>query len=311
MIMTTKTAYLYLVLFSLLIGIFGSACQQSKPGNIENALARVGNEYLTVSKAADNIPPHILKGDSVRAVQRYRDNWIRQQLLLQEANRIGLNQEVEIQQKIEQAREEILRQALKDYVLASKENGAITDEEARTYYQAHKDQFILEEDYVKFRHMRTRTIKEARNARQDLLGGIPWPEVAQKYAINPSVVVNESKQYWPISMAAQGIDIMNRYLDVIGQNEISPIQRVNGVYHFVQLTETRSKGNHPNLEWLIEEIKDWMILNRRRRNFSSYVQNLYLKAESNNEVETFDILSANPNPNPTLQDTLENQTTNE
>ena len=305
----TNTFYLLIIIgtvFSLV------SCQQTSQQDVEDALARVGNEYLTVDQAVDDIPDAVLSEDSVEALTQYRDNWIRQQLLLQEARRLGLEQKPAIQQKIEQAREEILRQALKDYVLASNESDLqITDEKARTYYQANKEQFVLEEDFVKFRHMRTSTIKEARNARQDLLDGVPWSEVARTYAINPSTVISESDQYWPISMAAQDIDIMNRYLKVIGQNEISPIQRVNGIYHFVQLIETRSEGDHPNLEWLIEQIKDWMTLNNRQRNFSSFVKNLYLKAESNNEVETFNVLPTKPNQNSTRDDTLENNSTNE
>lgn len=308
-----KSNYLQYYLL-LIIGttLFLASCQQTNVKNTENTLARVGNEYLTIDQAASDIPEAVLAEDSIKAMTQYRDNWVREQLLLQEATRLGLNQKPEIRKKIERARQEILRQALKDYVLASNEKEMeITDDEARTYYQANKDQFVLEEDFVQFRHMRTKTIKEARNARQDLLDGVPWPEVARTHAIDPSAVISESDQYWPVSMAAQGIDVMNRYLTVIGQNEISPIQRVNGVYHFVQLTDTRPEGNHPNLEWLIEQIKDWMTLNNRHRNFSSYVKNLYLKAESNNEIETFNVLPSQTNQNSTIQDTLENNSTNE
>lgn len=312
MTMETSLSYKFSLLTILGIILSLASCQQKTQQNADNALARVGNEYLRVEQAIDDIPKAVLSEDSVEALTQYRDNWIRQQLLVQEAKRLGLEQKSEIQQKIDRAREEILRQALKDYVLASSEKDVqISDEEARTYYQANKEQFVLEEDFVKFRHMRTKTIKEARNARQDLLDGVPWPEVARTYAINPSTVISESDQYWPVSMAAQDIDIMNRYLTVIGQSEISPIQRVNGIYHFVQLMDTRSEGDHPNLEWLIEQIKDWMTLNNRQRNFSSFVKNLYLKAESNNEVETFNVLPTKPNRNTTLDDTLENNSTNE
>ena len=310
--METSLSYKFSLLTILGIILSLASCQQKTQQNSDNALARVGNEYLRVEQAIDDIPKAVLSEDSVEALTQYRDNWIRQQLLVQEAKRLGLEQKSEIQQKIDRAREEILRQTLKDYVLASSEKDVqISDEEARTYYQANKEQFVLEEDFVKFRHMRTKTIKEARNARQDLLDGVPWPEVARTYALNASTVISESDQYWPVSMAAQDIDIMNRYLTVIGQSEISPIQRVNGIYHFVQLMDTRSEGDHPNLEWLIEQIKDWMTLNNRQRNFSSFVKNLYLKAESNNEVETFNVLPTKPNRNTTLDDTLENNSTNE
>ena len=296
----------------LTIGLFFSACQQSSFENKPENLARVGNNYLTIAEAKADIPDFILAEDSLKALQRYRDEWIQQQLLLEEANRLGLPQKQEIQKQLQRAREEVLRRALKEYVMSSqKGNMTISDEEARSYYQANKDQFVLDEQFVKFRYVKTRTIKEARAARQDLLDGIPWNEVARQYAIDPEVAINESQQYWPISMAVQNIDIMNRYLNIIGQREISPIQRVNGVYHFVQLMDTRAKGEQPDLDWLMEQIKEWMILNKRRRNFSSFTKNLYLKAKSNNEVETFNVLPTKSNQKTTLNDTLESNSTNE
>lgn len=294
----------------LVFGILLS-CQKSSPDPAEDALARVGNQYLTLQQAKKDIPDFLLEEDSTGTLQQYREDWIRKQLLLQEANRLGLNRKMEVEEKIREARGEVLRQALKDFIVGSQqEEIEISADEVRSYYQTHKDQFELEEDFVQFRHMRTQTLNEARAARQDLLGGITWPQVAREYDVNPEMALNESDQYWPISMAAKNIDIMNRYLNIIGQNEISPIQRRNGVYHFVQLTDKRDKGKQPDLDWLMEQIKEWMILNKRRRNFSSYVKNLYLKAKSNNEVESFNVLPTKSNQN-TVQDTLENISANE
>lgn len=306
--------FVYISFIGCFLGLilFCSSCQQSTNNQAENVLARVGSNYLTIQQATAAIPDFVLAEDSVNALYRYREDWIRQQLLLQEANRLGLNQKKEIREKLQKARQEVLREALKDYVIHTSEDEIqITDNEARSYYQANKDKFELNEDFVQFRHMKTETIRAARAARQDLLDGVPWPEVARQYAINPEVTINESKQYWPISMAAQGVDIMHRYLTIIGQSEISPIQRVGGVYHFVQLMDKRTEGEQPDLDWLIEQIKDWMILNKRRRNFSSYVKNLYLKAKSNNEVETFNVLPSKSNPKTTTEDTLESNSANE
>lgn len=287
------------------------SCQRAADNHPENSLAKVGNHYLTISEARAAIPDFILKQDSANAIRRYRDEWIQNQLILDEANRLGLSQKDDVRQKLRRAREEVLRQALKDYVIASKEDTTISDAEARSYFQAHKDKFALDEKFVKFRHVKTNTMKEARQARQALLDGVPWPEVARKYALDPETAIHESKQYWPISMAAVNIDIMHRYLTIIGQTEISPIQRVNGKYQFVQLMDSRAKGEQPDLEWLLTQIKKWMLLNKRRRNFSSYVKNLYLKAKTNNEIETFNVLNTNSNPKNTEADTLESNSTDE
>ncbi len=300
------------IIFTAFLSVLMVACQRPAPTEKEDTLARVGNKYLTVEQAQSAVPDFLLQQDSIGTLTKYRDEWIRQQVLLQEANRLGLAQESEVQRKLQKAREEVLREALREFVVGSQQQDlTVTDEEARAYYQAHKNQFVLDEEFVQFRHMRARTLKQARAAKQDLLQAVSWPEVAQDYAIDPKRAIEDSDQYWPISMALSDISIMNRYLNIIGQNEISPIQRVNGVYHFVQLIDSRAKGELPDLEWLMEKIKDQMLLNKQRRNFSSYVKNLYLKAKSNNEVETFNVLPTQPNPKTTFEDTLESDSTNE
>lgn len=303
--------YSFIFLLSIFVISYGAACKRASSGHPKNAIARVGNDYLTLDEAVDAIPAFILKQDSVNALQRYRDKWIQNQIILQEANRLGLSQKKEVRRKLRRAREEVLRQALKDYVIASKQDTTITDSEARSYFQAHKKQFALDERFVRFRHVKTQTMKQAREARQALLDGVPWPEVAHKYALDPETAIHESKQYWPISMALSSIDIMHRYLTIIGQSEISPIQRVNGKYQFVQLMDSRAKGEQPDLDWLMEQIKKWMLLNKRRRNFSSYLKNLYLKASSNNEVQTFNVLNTNSNPKNSEADTLESNSKDE
>ena len=287
-------------------------CNSSMPGDETKRLARVGNDYLTLEEARNRIPAFILQQDSIDALNSFRERWIQNRLMLQEAERLQLRQDKQIRQKLQNAQQEVLTQALKDVVISEyEEELVVSDEEARNYYQAHKDQFVLNERFVQFRHLIAKDIESARAAKRELMQAVPWPEVARKYSINAEAKITESEQFWPISMAASDISIMNRYLKIIGQSEISPIQRVNGNYHFVQLLESRAKGEHPDLDWLMEQIKDWLLLDKRRRHFSSYVKNLYLKAQSNNEVETYNVLPTNSNYKPSIADTLETNETDE
>ncbi|HKK44199.1 MAG TPA: hypothetical protein VJ964_01670, partial [Balneolaceae bacterium] len=150
----------FLLVGSLGIALMSSACKQPPPHHPQNTLARVGNHYLTVEKAKEEIPNFIFKQDSAIALKRYRDQWIQNQLVLEEANRLGLSQKENVRRKLQRAREEVLRQALKEYVIASKkEDTTISDSEARSYFQAHKEQFALNEKFVKFRHIKTKTMK--------------------------------------------------------------------------------------------------------------------------------------------------------
>ncbi len=303
---------LRLVLALSLCLLILAACNNSGNNTEPTRLARVGNTYLTVEEARAEIPEFVYRQDSTQALLAYREEWIQNQVVLQEAERLRLRQNENVRNRLRQAQQEVLSQALKDYVLSEyNENLEVTDEEARNYYQAHKDQFILNERYVQFRHVETADLESARAAKRAIMQGRPWEEVAREYSINPEAKIRASNQYLPISMAMADINIMNRYLNIIGQTEISPIQRVGNTYHFVQLMDSRAQGEHPDLEWLIEQIKDWLLLDKRRRHFSSYLKNLYLKAKSNNEIESFNVLTTNSNPNEIPSDTLETTTPNE
>lgn len=307
-----NTFFKYISLFLLLPGLFLAGCQRTSDYSDGTELARVGNNILTVQDAADQIPDFMLKQDSISSLKQFREDWIRRQVILQETRRLALNSNPDVRKRLQRLQEEVLIQALKDYVMAEYEKDLeITDEEARNYYQAHKDQLVLSERYVRFRHLVTPSLESARGAKRDLMRGIEWPVVAREYSTNPEARIRESEKFWPISMAAQNVDIMNQMLQRIGITEISPIHLVNGNYHFVQLMETRAEGDHPDLEWLMGQIKEWLRLEKRRRHFNSYVKNLYLNAQSNNEIETYNVLKANSNTESIEQDTLASSQTDE
>jgi hypothetical protein len=256
----------------------------------EPALARVGSAVLTISEARNAIPERIFAHDSLLAYQNYRDDWIEQQIILQDAYRLQVHRLPGVQDHLNKIREEYLVKATQDYILGElNDEISVTDEEARAYYQEHKDSFVLEERYVRYRHLIASSLSDAQNARRDLLRGIDWRTVAFDYSINPEVAIRESQRFWPESVAGGDVNILNRYLQVIGLSEITVIERVGSEYHFVQLLEERPKGDHPDLEWLIDQIKEWLLLEKRRRAFNTYVKNLYLQAQANNEIETFDV----------------------
>ncbi len=265
-----------------------------KPQFSEPTLARVGSAVLTVAEARNAIPHHTFKEDSIKAFEKYRDDWIEQQIILQDAYRLRVHRQPEIQDRLNKIQDDFLAKAAQQYILGELElEVQVSDEEARAYYQENKDSFVLEERYVRYRHLIASSLTDAQRARQDLLRGVDWTLVANDFSINPEVALRESERFWPESIAAGDVNILNRYLKVIGLSEITVIERVGNQYHFVQLMEERAKGDHPDLEWLIVQIKEWLILEKRRRAFNTYVKNLYLQAQANNEIETFNVLQEN------------------
>ena len=260
-------------------------CEDAFQYDDSPVLASVGGHTLTINEALEQIPEPVLQQDTLGAIQSFIDQWVDNQIAVQHSERVGLSRNRDVQLKLERNRRQVLENALKDFILAQNlDEIEVTREEAQNYYQAHREQFILDERYVRFRHITTRTRTEADNANRALMRGDDWEEILQQYSVNPDRQSRESNQFWPISMAAENIPMLNRYLNVIGLSERSPIHFHGGLYHFVQLLEERPAGDHPELDWLIPQITEWLKLEKARRITNSYMRNLYLEADANNEI---------------------------
>jgi hypothetical protein len=296
-------------LLLLLISVTFISCK-NEVGSSEFIIAEVGDQVLTKEHARSEIPPHIFEDDSATAYLNFRDEWVQRQIILQEADRLNFSNRNEVQKRLRRLEEEFILQSVQDYIISEFEEGMeVSDQEARNYYQQNKDKFTLEERYVRYRHLIAKSNADAERAKRELMQAVEWETVAERYSKYPDLKIRESERFWPISISGDDISMINRYLRIIGPSEISPTYRSGNEFHFVQLLEERPAGDHPDLDWLIDQIKEWLILEKRKRAFNTYVKNLYLQAQANNEIKIFNVTNET---NSVSTDTVSlNQITNE
>ena len=267
---------LKLLFYSFIFFCFSCESSQIKEGTV---LAEINGAVLTLREAKSNISVSEFNLDSVTAYNSYKNRWIERQLILEETKRLKLLDSPDVQKKVERAKEDMLLISFQEAVLSKLESDiTISDEEVRNYYQTNKDKFILDERYVRFRHLIAASLTDAENARRELMRGISWEIVARKYSLQSDLVISNASRFWPESSALKEFDTLNRYLRLIGVSEISLIENINGQFHFVQLLESKAVGEHPDLEWLLDQIENWLILEKKRIAYNTYVKNLYLAA---------------------------------
>lgn len=252
-------------------------------------LARVGSETLTKGELLSLYSGSADSTLSDDRLEREIDRWVERMLIKQEAEAAGFVDDPLFQQRLERVQTRLIADEYLQTLLESVDDSLfVSDQEARDYFQANRDRFELEEPYVRFRHLTTTTRRSAVEARQAIMDGQPWEEVARQYSMNAEERIQLSGQTIPRSRALGGHEGLQDFLDVIGITEISPIQLSNGQYHFIQLMEERAAGESPDIEWLIEEIKTWLHREKARRYINSYKRNLYLQAESSGQLERMD-----------------------
>ena len=283
------------LLYFFLLLLLSTACLEPKKAS-GKVYAEVNGAVLTMEEAKASISESEFRADSLSAYKNFKNKWIENQLILQEIERLNLLDSPEISKKVERAKQEMLLISFQEAVLSSLENEIeVSTEEARNYYQLNKDKFLLDERFIRFRHLIAVSLADAENAKRDIMRGYDWERVAHDYSLDADLVIKNASRFWSESSALHEYETLNRYLRIIGVTEISIIENINGNYHFVQLLEERAVGEHPDLEWLLEQIKEWLILEKKRVAYNTYVKNLYLAAEANNEIRTYNVIQENLN----------------
>ena len=122
---------------------------QPKEGNSENPIARVNEAKLFPSDLVGLIPSNSTVDDSIRYTQKYVNDWVRKQLIIDKArSELDLN-EAEIDQKVRDYRFALTRSAFEKQYIDKHLDENISDEEIQEYYQNHSEDFILKQNIVR------------------------------------------------------------------------------------------------------------------------------------------------------------------
>lgn len=251
-------------------------------------IAKAGNQTLTLNQALGKIPAHLLETDSLNALSSYKRQWVRERVLINEANRRGVRDLPQFNQRLNEFADQLAMQLLMEQLYYNADLPEVTRQEAIDYYSANRSNFVLQERHFRFHHMITESLNDANRARTELLNGQPWETVVERYAVDKSHSLRSSDNFSPESALLPEVPALAQLLPRMGLTEVSPVRQSNNQYHFVQLLDVRQLGEAPEPEWAIARIKEWLTLDRRRKHMSAFEQTLIRQAEANREIHFFD-----------------------
>lgn len=125
--------------------------QNNKENSSEYLVARVGSNVLN---KADIEALTANSGDSATIAEKFINNWIRKELLVQKATRdfsIDLSQ---IDQKVADYRYDLITYEYQKFIIQQKLDTAVTNEEIVEYYEANKNSFVLRQNIIRGRFMK-------------------------------------------------------------------------------------------------------------------------------------------------------------
>ncbi|MEY4204986.1 MAG: hypothetical protein RL013_2690 [Bacteroidota bacterium] len=123
-------------------------CGSDSPREGDQPLAKVYNKTLYRSALEGVVPEGTSPEDSTLLVSAYMQRWVREQLLMYEAER-NIPKDLDIDELVRNYRASLVRYNFEEKIISEKLDSVVTEEELATFYENNKDQFQLESPIVK------------------------------------------------------------------------------------------------------------------------------------------------------------------
>lgn len=138
-----------LLLLSIVTVFALTACNSRMKDNKEVVLARVHNNYLTDTDLAGIVPPNTSHRDSIVLFHNYVNNWIKAQLMVEKAKFNLTDEQLDFEKRLEEYENSLIVFEYESKLIRQELDTTISENELKTFYLNHKNDFELKENIVK------------------------------------------------------------------------------------------------------------------------------------------------------------------
>jgi hypothetical protein len=280
----------YLVAIILLLMFSSCDFLKRNLGFKEKAIAKVYSVYLYPSDIEGIVPKGTSNEDSVLLVQSYIENWVRQTLLIKQAeDNVDIDLET-IEQQLENYKSSLLIYAYEQQLIAQKLDTNVSYAQIKSYYEANKENFELKKTILKASY-----IKLPQKAIR-IENAIKWFKSSKEKDKREleTYCMQFSPDYSLVDTSWLYYDQLAQTIPLDKLSESSVLQNNNYIQisdkDFIYLVKVKSfmyKEDISPLEIEVDNIKN-IIINKRKVEMIEKMENeVYKNARDNNDIEIF------------------------
>jgi len=258
----------------------------SKPAGDEQVLAEVNSAKITMADFNNELAsvPANYKAMINANKKKFLDDLVLQELLAQEAKKQGLEKDKDVVQALAKIENKLLAQKLLEKEVLEKVN--VTDEEAKKYYDEHKDEFKVPEQVqashilVAVKETATDDEKKAAETKaEDLLkqlkGGADFATLAKDNSDCPSKAKGGDLGYFSKGQVVPEFEEAAYSLKV---EELSGAVKTQFGYHIIKVTDKKAE-QQKSFDEVKDELKQKLARDKQKTAFDTYSAELKGKAK--------------------------------
>jgi hypothetical protein len=281
-----KVNYLLIVLV-----IFSLSCAK-KQVEKQIAIARVYDKDLYLSDIKHIFPKKVSKQDSIQLATTYINTWIKNQLVLRQAENNLTPEQKDIEQQLETYRSSLLIYKYEEQMVKQKIDTVVENSEIEEYYNKNASNFILENNLVKALYL-----KIPRTA-PDINGLKKWYKSENKedlkkldsYCYNYAAKYDFFNNNWIDFTFLQG-DLPQKIEneDEFLKNNSFIEQEDKDFYYLVNIKDKNQKGSLAPLPFVKTKIYD-IIINKRKVEFLNNLENnIFNDAQDHKQFKIYNL----------------------
>ena len=258
---------------------------------VREPIARVNDSYLYASEISGIVGTNISAEDSANLMNAYMNNWIRKQLLIDEASTKIEFDEAEIQRKILDYRYSLIAYEYKSFYINQHLNKVVAEEEIQQYYDENHDNFPLKQNIIRGKFIRLpkdapnstkiRTlIYSSRESKMEELRTYCF-SYALMYSLEDSVWINfdDIIKNTPLAEIPNKVDFLKRTKYTESSDENSK--------YYLRIVDYKKTDDIAPLEVVRDQVID-IIINKRKVELARNLEKeVYDKAVETNLFEIY------------------------
>ena len=265
----------------------GSVVSNSGPDENAEVVARVYDNYL-YKKDLDGLGGG---ADSTQHAEAFVRNWIKKQLMVEEATRTIDYDEAEIERKVLDYRYALLLHEYERYVVNTRLKKEVLEEEIRAYYDEFNGQFQLKQNVIRGLYVKVPKDAPRQNSLRRLMTRADTREDLEAYCYQYADNYNLDDSTWvsfddaikdmPLSSTVtdKGEFLKRTNLSVSSDDDFS---------YYLKIEEYKISGEIPPLQFVSDDIVNIIINKRKTKLAEQHREDMYNEAKRNKDFEIYE-----------------------
>ena len=240
-------------------------------------VARVDDQYLTPEKVKRSVDTTARATDP--QIRDFVIQWVNSTLLYEEARAEGYDRSSEVNETIEEIRRQLAINRLLEAEVYGGQAPQVTDEDIKTYYDQHKDAYLLAEDMAKIRYALFSDRDAASRFRSQLMKGKTWEDALKNLSddstFTQAIVEHVDSQY--VKRSATPSTELWKAVTQLRVGDLSSVTKDDMGYYVAGLLGMQRGGESAELSSVLSETRDRVMVEKRQKLLAQLLERLKKK----------------------------------